>query len=318
MTTRLVTGPPGAGKTTFVEKNKKDGDTVIDLDVLRAQYGDAAKDVRKTLEASVQTLPGDVWVIRTLADAQARTEAAERLEAAEVHVLTTPAEVCKQRIAARDISDDQKQELSSAVDNWFEHYGVVESHLIVEPDTGPPSDKETKKMGDLNNEDLGFPKDTPLAEMTTEQQVAYWKHQSRKHESESKRLKAERDPKPADRKDDGNGEQGKPQFDAAAFKEELKKELRLEQAPGLVRDRFSSLIGNRLPAAAKEALLEDLNLNRFVNDDGSLKHDLIKERVEVLAPSSPAGNHQGHRGGNQTSTSSVQKGRDLFNETHSK
>ena len=30
--------------------------------------------------------------------------------------------------------------------------------------------------------DPGFPADTPVAEMTSEQQLAYWKHQSRKHE----------------------------------------------------------------------------------------------------------------------------------------
>jgi alanyl-tRNA synthetase len=32
----------------------------------------------------------------------------------------------------------------------------------------------------------GFPADTPVAEMTTEQQAAYWKHQSRKHEERAR------------------------------------------------------------------------------------------------------------------------------------
>jgi alanyl-tRNA synthetase len=32
----------------------------------------------------------------------------------------------------------------------------------------------------------GYPTDTPVAEMTTEQQAAYWKHQSRKHEERAR------------------------------------------------------------------------------------------------------------------------------------
>src|SRR5215218_296038 len=32
----------------------------------------------------------------------------------------------------------------------------------------------------------GFPADTPVTEMTTEQQAAYWKHQSRKHEERAR------------------------------------------------------------------------------------------------------------------------------------
>ncbi|KZM71069.1 hypothetical protein [Nocardia terpenica] len=35
----------------------------------------------------------------------------------------------------------------------------------------------------------GFPAETPLAEMATEQQLAYWKHQSRRHEDASKALR---------------------------------------------------------------------------------------------------------------------------------
>lgn len=34
--------------------------------------------------------------------------------------------------------------------------------------------------------DRGFPANTPIAEMTAEQQAAYWKHQSRKHEANAK------------------------------------------------------------------------------------------------------------------------------------
>jgi DNA-binding helix-hairpin-helix protein with protein kinase domain len=43
------------------------------------------------------------------------------------------------------------------------------------PPDAPPAEPAT-----------GFPADTPVAEMTTEQQAAYWKHQSRKHEERAR------------------------------------------------------------------------------------------------------------------------------------
>lgn len=46
----------------------------------------------------------------------------------------------------------------------------------VEPGTTPPP---TEKPGDA------FPKDTPVAEMTPEQQVAYWRHQSKTQQKDA-------------------------------------------------------------------------------------------------------------------------------------
>lgn len=42
------------------------------------------------------------------------------------------------------------------------------------------------------DKDLGFPKDTPVAEMTAEQQAAYWKHNARKHETRYKDVVGDR------------------------------------------------------------------------------------------------------------------------------
>ena len=54
--------------------------------------------------------------------------------------------------------------------------------------TGPGPDQASQE-GEPRKEEAagqGYPPDTPVAEMTLEQQVAYWKQYSRKHESESK------------------------------------------------------------------------------------------------------------------------------------
>lgn len=45
---------------------------------------------------------------------------------------------------------------------------------------------------DDKGNDLGFPKDTRVAEMTVDQQAAYWRHQSQKHEGRYKNLTGDR------------------------------------------------------------------------------------------------------------------------------
>lgn len=45
---------------------------------------------------------------------------------------------------------------------------------------------------DDQGKDLGYPKDTRVAEMTADQQAAYWRHQSQKHEGRYKNLTGDR------------------------------------------------------------------------------------------------------------------------------
>ncbi|MBS42924.1 MAG: hypothetical protein CMH83_07175 [Nocardioides sp.] len=47
---------------------------------------------------------------------------------------------------------------------------------------------------DGSGNSLGYPKDTPVAQMTDRQQAAYWKHNSRRHESRVKDLVGDRTP----------------------------------------------------------------------------------------------------------------------------
>ncbi|MCM0622503.1 hypothetical protein [Nocardioides bruguierae] len=46
--------------------------------------------------------------------------------------------------------------------------------------------------GDDKSQDLGYPRGTPVVEMTEKQQAAYWRHQSQKHEGRYKSLTGDR------------------------------------------------------------------------------------------------------------------------------
>lgn len=51
---------------------------------------------------------------------------------------------------------------------------------VATPPTPTPQPPPTPPANESPN---GFPENTPLAEMTTEEQMRYWKHQARRHES---------------------------------------------------------------------------------------------------------------------------------------
>lgn len=333
MTVRLITGPPGAGKNTYVEKHKKDGDLVVDFDVLREAFPqytlEQLKSMRTVAEGVAKTYAGDAWVIRCVADPEKRTALAKEL-GAEVVVIETPKELAKERVVSRGRNPEKNDEVHTAIDDWWSQYGVVESDLIVRPDTGLPlSDRKKSMSGTQPNEnelvsgtesDKGFPAETKIVDMKPEEQAAYWKFQSRKHEGNANNLRTELEkakpaPKPAEPAKPA--EPGAP-IDKDALRKELLADIKREQAPELVRSQFEALIGDRLDEKTRDSLLEDLNLANFVKEDGSIDKDRIKTKAELLAPAEPAGparrlrSHQGPRpAGTKTS---VQSGVDLFAE----
>lgn len=127
---KLVVGPPGAGKSTYAtEQAEKTGGLVIDADQYRALAPDedTAQRWRMEAEGKARDLGKDVFVVRTLAEAEERAEAAERIGADEVVVLLTSAEVSKARVSARD-GDDSKHE---AIDAWWKDYQARDGETTI-------------------------------------------------------------------------------------------------------------------------------------------------------------------------------------------
>lgn len=134
---KLVVGPPGAGKSTYAtEQAEKTGGLVIDLDQYRALAPDedTAQRWRMEAEGKARDLGKDVFVVRTLAKAEERAEAAERIGADEVVVLLTSAEVSKARVSARD-GDDSKHEV---IDAWWKDYQARDGETTIAFDEEAP------------------------------------------------------------------------------------------------------------------------------------------------------------------------------------
>lgn len=128
----LVCGPPGAGKSTHVDKHKQRGDLIIDLDLIymalsgQPYYDKPAellpfvKDVQKQLIHRLAR-PSHIrraWIVTTAPRASERDNLARELNA-NVTVFAVPASVCMRHI----FNDPRRREHSTAwrklIDDWW-------------------------------------------------------------------------------------------------------------------------------------------------------------------------------------------------------
>jgi hypothetical protein len=143
--------------------------------------------------------------------------------------------------------------------------------------------------------DKGFPADTPVAEMTDAQQAAYWKHQSRKHENTAK-ARADYDAlKARAAKADELEAATATETDKAikAARDEAAAETLRAAAPRLVRAEFRAAAKGVLSDEQRDALLEDLDLTKYLTDKGEVDEDKVARKVTAFAP---AGNNGGSGG----------------------
>lgn len=331
MTVKLVCGPPGAGKNTYVESRRKEGDSVIDYDVIRQMFPNKAngKPIRDALEAEAKDLPGTVWVIRTLAKADERKTLAEKISADET-IIIAPAieqntEWLRARGTERSLPNDETERLIGVVKQWHADYEPVESDTVIElkeqkmpkpsdipgrkkdEDLGNEGGNDSGKSGNSEEGD-GFPAHTKIEDMTEPQRTAYWKKQARKHENANRAMsdysKYREFYESHNQEMDGMSVQ--------EFKAQVKKEMKLDAAPGLAREALKTHLGDRVDGSKIDSLLEGLNVNTYIDDDGSIDYKGLNDFADLLIPAkvnSPR-NHQSFR--QQEATSSVKTGRDLY------
>lgn len=175
-----------------------------------------------------------------------------------------------------------------------------------------------KAAADAAAADKGFPENTPIAEMNDKQQAAYWKYQARKHEDTSKAradyeaVVAERDKLKAATQTDA--EKAVDEAKATARKEAL-----LEAAPKLVAAEFKAeLKGSRTPEQIA-ALLEPLDLTRFLTATGEVDTDKVSQYAAGLGSAGTTwpDTGQGNRG-DKGPGKGVAAGADLFAESRAK
>ena len=184
-----------------------------------------------------------------------------------------------------------------------------------------PGDGGTPKPG---GNDHGFPADTPVVEMTLEQQANYWKFHARKHEGKARERADYDDQKAlADKwREHEQNNKAPEQKVIDQHVETARAAERAKLAPRLVRAEFKAEAAARVPEALLDAFLEDINHTTYLLDNGEVDVEKVKKRVTALSANAapqktPPPNHQGYRS-NAGGATSVDNGRALFESRHAK
>lgn len=148
------------------------------------------------------------------------------------------------------------------------------------PPPGPPS-------GGPQLNANGYPDNTPVTEMETAHQAAYWKHQSRKHEARAEArkdydtVKAERDRL----KTAGQTEQ---EAAAAAARSEGEQAAAQKYGTRLVAAEFRAAAAGRIvngtPLDVAE-LVQGINASYYLTDTGEVDTDKVTRFLDGIAPS---------------------------------
>ena len=175
--------------------------------------------------------------------------------------------------------------------------------------------------GSGSDKDHGFPKDTPLAEMSVEQREAYWKFHARQHEGVAK-SRADYDQQKADaekwrKHQEDNKAPDQKVVDQAAEKARLDERTKL--APRLVAAEFKALSAGDIPKELLDGFLEDVDYTKYLDANGDIDTAKVQKRVDALNPvksQQRKPNHQGYRPND--GATSVAVGRDLFASRNNK
>lgn len=265
----LIVGPPGAGKSTYAtEQAAKTGGAVIDLDSFRALAPDADTAERWRLEAESRAhdLGKDVYVVRTLAKADERAAAAERIKADETIVLLTSAEVSKARVSERD-GDDSKHE---AIDAWWQDYTGIEGEITITFDEEPADQEEPAEPE---------PSDPDQPEADTAE------------DSEDSDAEGE----PAGDEDPAPGQ------DVQALIEAARAEERAKVSEEFALERFNTHLSaeataRKLTADALQLLKTSLASSAFLKPDHSVNTEALTTFLDAFTRKGSPENHSGHRG----------------------
>lgn len=147
-------------------------------------------------------------------------------------------------------------------------------------------DKQEEKEGteQTEQEDTRSPEEI-IADLTAkleakDAEVQKWTKHSRTNEERAKKARD------AQKELDRLKREGMSDTEAAvaAAREEAAQKVREELGGRLVEAEFRAAAANRLSPEQISALLEDLNVSRYLTDDGDVDRDRISAKVDILAP----------------------------------
>lgn len=167
---------------------------------------------------------------------------------------------------------------------------------------------------DEHGKDLGYPKDTRVAEMTAEQRAEYWKHQSQKHEGRYKNLVGDRSfddvRKDLDELAEIKKSQQTPAEQALAEAREAGKAEAIKESSSKAATAIFRVALQAQGHDEKDIddLVENFNVANFIGEDGDVDTDKLSTFAKRFTPAGTADDKRrrdfggGHRNGSSQKT----------------
>lgn len=136
-----------------------------------------------------------------------------------------------------------------------------------------------------SDQDLGFPPNTPLAEMTESQQLAYWRHQAKKHENRNKAMVDYDDLRAKAEQYDAllATTQSEHEKAVAEARRQGETEAMAKANQRLVKAYVMAAVGDRLAPDSVNAVLDNLDPTKFITN-GDVDTDKVNAYAAVIAP----------------------------------
>lgn len=156
-------------------------------------------------------------------------------------------------------------------------------------DGGTDGAKADDDSGD-GGDDLGYPKDTPVAEMTVDQKAAYFQHKASKEEARRKGLSKAVGGKTADQiqadmaelEQLRKGRRTDSENAVAEAEERVRKQERLRAGERIVKATVESALSH-LEKKSRVNFIDGLNLARYVDEDGEVDTDKLRAYLAQLS-----------------------------------
>lgn len=174
-----------------------------------------------------------------------------------------------------------------------------------------------------NKDDLGFPKDTPVAEMKPAEQAAYWQHQARKHEDRNKEwqktLGGKTAAEIAAEREELTKLRDEKKSDGEKAVDEAKTQGRREASLALAPQMFDVALAH-VEEDRRKVLIDTLDLSKVIKEDGTIDTDKVTSIAKTLAPPATGNDDPDYGGGPRRTgtTSGVSAGRDRYRERYGK
>jgi hypothetical protein len=192
---------------------------------------------------------------------------------------------------------ENKDEQNKDAENTGGNVTDADNKDGVDPDKGDNvADGDNKDQDNDDEKDLGFPKDTPLVEMTSEQREAYYKNKGRKLEDANKEFKKILGDMTAADIASLKEVQGK--YDALVAssstgeqdhaealknaKEEGAREQRAKFAPVFLDAELKALLGERYDADRLTKILSKIKTDDFFKESGEVDSDSVKDYFDDM------------------------------------